>query len=167
MKMFLMIHIRRDVVLESQAGRKSKKADNVPSAGVPYPININVISAETARSSTVTSSSLRRSPDECLVITGPHEAAVREYCKWLESCATEEAYKADFRRICQVILANHLDLELIVEAPDAGFFTRQGIKLGTALRFLRDIHEWDRETQSRVQCSGPSGAVEDILDTVA
>lgn len=156
--------IRQDVVLESQAGRRSKKADNVPSsAGVPYPININVMSAETARSSTVTSSSLRRSPDGRLVITGPREAAVRKYCKWLESHATEEAYKADFRRICQVVLENQLDLELIFENPDAWFFTRQGVKLGTALRLLRDVYEWDKETKSRVQCSE---TVEETVHTV-
>ena len=47
------------------------------------------------------------------MISGPRETAVREYCKWLESRAVEEAYKADFRNICQVVLENHLDLELI------------------------------------------------------
>jgi hypothetical protein len=49
-----------------------------------------------------------------------------------------------------VILENHLDLELIFEEPDAGFFIQQGIKLGTARRFLRDVHEWDEEAKSCV-----------------
>lgn len=56
----------------------------------------------------------------------PREQAVREYCKWLESRVTEEVHKADFRRICRVILGNHLDLELIFEEPDAGLFVQQG-----------------------------------------
>ncbi|KAH8430182.1 uncharacterized protein LDX57_007852 [Aspergillus melleus] len=135
--------IRRDVVLESQIGRKSRKMDSLPTAGVPYPpININLMSAETARASTITPSPPRFPPDGCLHIPGPREEAVRDYCKWLESQVTEEAYKADFRRICRVILENHLDLELIFEDPDSGFFIQQGIKLGTARRFLRDIHQW-------------------------
>jgi hypothetical protein len=72
---------------------------------------------------------------------------VREYCKWLESRATEEAHKADFRKICQVILENHLYLELILDDPgladpDSGFFVQRGIRFGTARRFLRDINEW-------------------------
>lgn len=94
--------------------------------------------------------------DEQLVIPGAREAAVREYCKWLESRATDEAYKADFRRICQVVLENHLDLELILEDPDSGFFVQRGIKLGTARRFLRDINEWAFVTGSglRLEAAG-------------
>ncbi|RJE17014.1 hypothetical protein PHISCL_10649, partial [Aspergillus sclerotialis] len=43
---------------------------------------------------------------------------------WLESRSTDEAYKADFRKLCQVTLENHLDLELILEDPDSGFFVQ-------------------------------------------
>ncbi|KAL2859769.1 uncharacterized protein BJX67DRAFT_368847 [Aspergillus lucknowensis] len=35
-----------------------------------------------------------------------------------------------------------MDLELIIGAPDPGFFTEHGIKKGTALRFIRDIPKW-------------------------
>jgi hypothetical protein len=52
--------IRRDLVLESQAGKKSRKADDAPAAGVPYtPISINVLPAQTTRASVV----LSRRPD--------------------------------------------------------------------------------------------------------
>lgn len=65
--------------------------------GQPYAlISINVLLAHTGSASTVTSSLSRPSSNEHLVIPGPREAAVREYCKWLESRATDEAYKADF-----------------------------------------------------------------------
>ena len=139
--------IRRDLVLECQLGRKSKKAD-VASTGPPYPPTIiNVLPAHTGSASTVTQSLNRHSPDEPLVIPGPREAAVREYCKWLESRATDEGYKADFRKICQVTLENYLDLELILDDPDAGFFVQRGIRIGTARRFLRDISEWARVTK--------------------
>ncbi|KAL2864143.1 uncharacterized protein BJX67DRAFT_361768, partial [Aspergillus lucknowensis] len=50
-----------------------------------------------------------------------------------------------------------MDLELIMGTQDPGFFTGKGIKLGTALRFIRDIPEWFalqgnlRESVSRFQ----------------
>ncbi|KAJ5588708.1 hypothetical protein N7537_011386 [Penicillium hordei] len=133
--------IRRDLVLESQTGRKSKKTDNL-TTGPPYPTIINVLPAQNRVAPAVTSSVRRLPPDDYVVIPGSREAAVREYCKWLESRATDEAYKADFRKICQVTLENHLDLELILEDPDSGFFVQRGIQIGTARRFLRDINEW-------------------------
>lgn len=149
--------IRRDLVLESQVGRKSKKAD-VSTTGLPYPPTIiNVLPAQNGSASTVTSSPHRPSSDEPLVIPGPREAAVKEYCKWLESRATDEAYKADFRKICQVTLDNHLDLELILEDPDAGFFVQQGIQIGTARRFLRDINEWATVMKSNMRLDQSAG----------
>ncbi|KAJ5808848.1 hypothetical protein N7474_010117, partial [Penicillium riverlandense] len=139
--------IRRDLILESQTGRKSTKAD-ASTTGLPSPSTIiNVLLAQNGSASTVTSSLSRPPSDERLVIFGPREVAVREYCKWLESCATDEAYKADFRRICQVALENHLDLELILEDPDPGFFVQRGIRIGTARRFLRTINGWATATK--------------------
>lgn len=155
--------IRRDLVLESQTGRKSKKLDNAPTTGAQYPpININVLPAQAARASVVETSPPRpSSSNRDRVIPGPREPAVRNYCKWLESRATDEAYKADFRRICEVTLENHLDLELILDDPDPGFFIKQGIKTGTARRFIRDIDEW----AIYVKTSMSSGKnVEEIFD---
>ena len=84
----------------------------------------------------------KHTPDEPFVIPESPEAGVRGYCKWLKSRATNKEYKADFRKICQVTLENHLDLELILEDPDAGFFVERRIQRGTGCRFLRDINEW-------------------------
>lgn len=133
--------IRRDLVLESQKGRKSRKTDVTNGPSYPSTI-INVLPAQNG-STPIVSSSLHNAPsDEQVIIPGPREVAVREYCEWLESRATDEAYKAGFRKICQVTLDNHLDLELILEDPDSGFFVERGIQIGTARRFLRDINEW-------------------------
>lgn len=44
--------------------------------------------------------------------------------------------------MCQVILENHIDLKLILDDPNAGFFVQRGIQIGTTRRFLRDIIEW-------------------------
>jgi hypothetical protein len=71
------------------------------SAGPPYPSTIiNVLTPQTGSASTMTSTLPRHIPDEPLVIPGPREAAVRNYCKWLESRATDEEYKADSRKVC-------------------------------------------------------------------
>lgn len=88
----------------------------------------------------ITLSLHRPLPEERLIIAGPRESAVREYCRWLESRAPEDSYKADFCKICQVTLENHLDLEMILEEPDSGFFVQRGIRIGAARRFLRDIN---------------------------
>lgn len=134
--------IRRDLVLESQIGRKSKNTDTTSTGPLYPPTIINVLPAQTASASTLTSFLPKHISNEPLVIPGSREAAVRDYCKWLESRATDEEYKADFRKVCQVTLENHLDLELILEDPDAAFFVQRGIRIGTARRFLRDINEW-------------------------
>ncbi|KAJ5155649.1 hypothetical protein N7492_008452 [Penicillium capsulatum] len=134
--------IRRDLILESQTGKKSKKIGDVTTGSKYPPISINVLPAQTAHTSAAALVPSRPVSHESLVIPGSREQAVREYCTWLESRATDEAYKADFRRICQVTLENRLDLELILDDPDAGFFIQRGIQIGTARRFIRDISEW-------------------------
>jgi hypothetical protein len=83
---------------------------------------------------------------------------VREYCRWLESRATEEAYRADIRRACQVTLENLMDLKLIISAQNPGFFTNKGIKEGTALCSIRDIPEWSG-LQGNLRASEISGAL--------
>ena len=134
--------IRRDLILESPTGMKSKKGSDV-TTGLSYPpININVLPAQTAHASPAALLPSRPVSHEIHVIPGPREQAVREYCNWLESRANDKDYKADFRKICQVTLDNRLDLELILDDPDAGFFVSRGIQIGTARRFLRDIIEW-------------------------
>jgi hypothetical protein len=96
----------------------------LPTTGVLYPpVSINVLPAQTLRK-TVAAPTLPRPSyaDELPIIPGLREAAVRKYYKWLESQATEEEYKANFRRVCEVTLANCLDLGLILEDPDEDFF---------------------------------------------
>jgi hypothetical protein len=83
--------------------------------------------------------------EETNIIPGPRDAAVRDYSKWLESKVTDETYKADFRKACEVTLAHHLDLELALEDQDPNFFIEHGVKRGTARRFVHDIREWAEE----------------------
>jgi len=107
----------------------------------------------------VTSFLPKRISNEPLAIPGSREEAVRDYCKWLESRATDEEYKADFRKVCQVTLENRLDLELILEDPDTGFFVQRGIQIGTARRFLRDINEWAIMRKSNMLLDRGAGVI--------
>lgn len=69
--------IRRDLTLESQAGRKSKKVD-VSTTGVPYPPTIvNYLLAQNGSVPVITSSLPRPLTEERLMIAGPRETAVR------------------------------------------------------------------------------------------
>lgn len=95
------------------------------------------------------------------MIPGPREIAVKEYCKLLESRATDEVYRVDFRKICQVTLENRLDLQLPPEDPDSGFVVRRGILIRTARHFLRGINEWATVMKSNVHLGPP---VEEILN---
>jgi hypothetical protein len=102
--------IRRDLVLESQTGRKSKKADTLTPEPLYYLTIINVLLGKDGSVSTVTSALPRTLAEEPLIIAGPRELAVKKYCKWLESRATEETYKADFRKIRRFASRRTVDL---------------------------------------------------------
>lgn len=91
-----------------------------------------------------------------MVIQGDQVAAVKDYCKWLESQWSDETCKADFRKARDVVLKRRMDLELILEDPNPRFFTDEGIEIGTARRFIRDIPKWDAYVKSK---SPPQGTI--------
>jgi hypothetical protein len=70
-------------------------------------------------------------------------------------------YKADFRKARDVVLKRRMDLELILENSNSGFFTNEGIEIGTALHFVRDIQEWNKNVKSRWPSQGPVGGHSD------
>jgi hypothetical protein len=115
--------IQKDLIAQSQERTASKKSQGVE---MPYhPININVLPPQPgARESSGGATPLQHPATiNHAVIPGP--GAVREYCKWLESRAIEEAYRADIRKACQVVLENLMDLELIMGAQNPGFLPRR------------------------------------------
>ncbi|KAL6229324.1 hypothetical protein BDW75DRAFT_103988 [Aspergillus navahoensis] len=130
--------IRRDLILESQTGKKSKKDSSFASGSSYHPLSNNVLPAQALTASMI-SPSPPRSSSPRVVIQGNQVAAVKDYCKWLEARCSDEAYKADFRKACDVVLKRRMDLELILENSDSGIFTDEGIEIGTALRFICDI----------------------------
>lgn len=74
--------IRRDLVLESQIGRKSKKADMLITGPLYPPTIINVLPAQNGVTPAVTSPIRRLPSDNYIAIPRSREATVRKYCKW-------------------------------------------------------------------------------------
>jgi hypothetical protein len=106
--------------LEGQKGRSR------PSPESSYgPINItNVLPAQTpqpAMSSTSPpseSSLLHPANSPRLDIPGHRDAAVQVYCDWQQSQVSNEGWKDEFQKVCDVALDDGLDLEQIDELRD-------------------------------------------------
>lgn len=75
-------------------------------------------------------------------LPGFRDVALNEYSKWHQSKVFNSDLKADFRKAEAVTLENALDLDLIYEENDPDFFEKQGVKKGTAKRWVRDIPRW-------------------------
>ena len=75
-------------------------------------------------------------------LPGFRDVALNEYSKWHQSMVLNSDLKADFRKAEAVTLENALDLDLIYEENDPDFFEKQGVKKGTAKRWVRDIPKW-------------------------
>ncbi|PGH16822.1 hypothetical protein AJ79_01466 [Helicocarpus griseus UAMH5409] len=108
----------------------SGKANNIP-AGTPYPpININVLPGHSTHGSVMAVSPPEFLPsNERLMISGPRDEAVTEYCKWHEQQVSDETRKADWRKACAITLSHGLDLELVYEDQEhVRFLVEQGVK---------------------------------------
>jgi hypothetical protein len=53
-----------------------------------------------------------------------------------------------------MVLKRRMDLELILENSNTGFFTDEGIEIGTALQFIHNIQKWSINGKSRSSSQG-------------
>lgn len=79
---------------------------------------------------------------EHLDIPGLRDVAVREYSEWQQSKVQDGMLKDEFRRACDAVLMEGLDLEQVHEDRDPEFLVKNGVKRGIARRFVRDIGHW-------------------------
>jgi hypothetical protein len=75
--------------------------------------------------------------------------ALNEYSEWHQSRVFNASLKADFKKARDVALENALDLDLVHEENDPDFFEKQGVKRGTAKRFVRDIERWAKRYKAQ------------------
>ncbi|KAL5042235.1 hypothetical protein BDW71DRAFT_217086 [Aspergillus fruticulosus] len=157
----LVDYVEKGGKLESHADvPRDIRRDLILDASPYHPVSINVLPAQTSMASMI-SPSPPSSLSPRVIIQGDQVAAVKDYCKWLELRCSDEAYKADFRSARDVVLKRHMDLELILEDSNPGFFTDEGIQIGTARRFIRDIQESDKHMKSN---SPPQWTIEEHSD---
>jgi hypothetical protein len=62
--------------------------------------------------------------------------------------------KAQFRQACDIALANGFDLQLIYKDQDPSFFIDQGIMVGIARQFVRDVVKWVRSVRNVLPIEG-------------
>jgi hypothetical protein len=75
----------------------------------------------------------------CLDIASFLDTAVEAYSDWQQSRVRREDQKDEIRKLCDIALDHGLDLQQLYDDQDPDFFVKQGIKVGIARRFIRDI----------------------------
>jgi hypothetical protein len=62
-----------------------------------------------------------------------------DYCDWQQSQVHDESLKIEFRKACDVLLAEDLDLEQAHEDQGSDFIVQKGMIRGFARRFVAEI----------------------------
>jgi hypothetical protein len=131
--------IRQQVYAEEQQQiERQRKATSSTSSGHP-PIHItNVLPGPPhTPSEQAASPSMPR-----LDIHGFLDVAVEEYSDWQQSRVRREDQKNEIRKLCSIALDHGLDLQQLYDDQDPSFFVKEGVKVGIARRFIRDIQYW-------------------------
>jgi hypothetical protein len=131
--------IRQQVYAEEhqQHERQRKKANSTVTGHPPIHIT-NVLPGPTQQQSNeAVATSMPR-----LDISGFLDTAVEEYSDWQQSRVRREDQKDEIRKLCDIALDHGLDLHQLYDDQDPGFFTKHGIKVGIAPRFIRGIGYW-------------------------
>ncbi|KAL4405406.1 hypothetical protein CABS03_13588 [Colletotrichum abscissum] len=142
--------IRDQLYAEEQQHAERQRKTTSPSAGNYPPINItNVMPGSSPLASPAGAATpLAASSPVCcnvvlaLEIAGPRDVAVRSYCEWQCSQVESETLKREFWKAYGVALDHGLDLEQVHQDQEPDFFIEQGVKVGVARRFVRDIGKW-------------------------
>jgi hypothetical protein len=141
--------VRQQLYAEQQ--ERTQKQHKIPTgtAGGLPPITINNVLPGSASSASgmqpeaaATASTTEASLPQDFELPGFRDVALNEYSEWHQSRVFDTSLKADFQKARDVALENALDLDLIHEENDPNFFEKQGVKRGTAKRFVRDIPRW-------------------------
>lgn len=90
-----------------------------------------------------------------LGLPGFRDTAVKEYSEWHQSQVSDATLKADFIKARNVALADALDLDVIYRERDPEYFVQQGVKRGTAHRFVHDIEGWVKRRKGESSDSSP------------
>jgi hypothetical protein len=137
--------VRQQLYAEQQERVHKQHKTSAGSASNFPPITINNVlpgSASSASGTHEKAAAPGSSVPQDFELPGFRDIALNEYRKWHQSKVFNSDLKADFRKAEAVTLENALDLDLIYEENDPDFFEKQGVKKGTAKRWVRDIPRW-------------------------
>jgi hypothetical protein len=145
---------RQELYMEERQRLENQQSKKNNMSGIPgnFPINININGMQPSSQTEnheISATQAMVSPPQAQVkedfnIPGLRDVAVREYSAWHEANVADDHLKAQFRQACDIALANGLDLQLIHEDQDPSFFINQGIMVGIARQFVRDVVKWVR-----------------------
>ncbi|CAG8946997.1 unnamed protein product [Penicillium salamii] len=131
---------------QDRLNRDKHKGGHLTEARPAYPpININVSSSQSVphglniSAPKAADNSQTLSP---LEIPDLRDIAVKEYSEWQVSNVENDSLKSAFRKMCDVMLENSLDLNQVYRDQDPHFFIEKGIKIDIARRFVEDIGKW-------------------------
>jgi len=142
--------IRQQLYAEQQE-RSQRQYKAAPGGTGDFPpITINNVLPSAIRASSSTQpeattgivAAMRTSLPRDLELPGFRDVALNEYSQWHQSRVHDTNLKDDFEKVRKIALEHALDLDLIHEENDPDFFEKQGVKKGTAKRFVRDIEGW-------------------------
>jgi putative lipase involved disintegration of autophagic bodies len=83
-----------------------------------------------------------------LGIPGMRDVNVNKYCIWHCSKNANTVWKMEYKKACDLTLAEGLDLEQIHLDQDAQFFVDKGVKIGIAKRWVSDVEVWFRDMET-------------------
>ncbi|EXL39110.1 hypothetical protein FOCG_18273 [Fusarium oxysporum f. sp. radicis-lycopersici 26381] len=83
-----------------------------------------------------------------LGIPGMRDVNVNKYCIWHCSKNANTVWKMEYKKACDLTLAEGLDLEQIRLDQDAQFFIDKGVKIGIAKRWVSDVEVWFRDMET-------------------
>jgi hypothetical protein len=123
--------IREQLYAEEQQWLERRQRTSSTSAVSSPPINITNVLPPHAYQMPLGTSPARTLPSDLpptsvpvtrLDIPGPRDVAVKNYSDWQQSKVNDDILKVEFRKACDVTLADGLDLEQVYEDRDPTFF---------------------------------------------
>ncbi|KAM0362010.1 hypothetical protein ACHAO7_011439 [Fusarium culmorum] len=83
-----------------------------------------------------------------LGIPGMRDVNVNKYCIWHCSKNANTVWKMEYKKACDLTLAEGLDLDQVRLDQDAQFFVDKGVKKGIAKRWVSDVEVWFRDMET-------------------
>jgi hypothetical protein len=155
---------REELFMEEQQRLENQQSKKRNMSSIPgsCPINIHFngvqpssqLETPESSASPAMPSSPKAQVNDDFNIPGPRDVAVREYSAWHEANVADDHLKAQFRQACDIALANGFDLQLIYEDQDPSLFIDQGIMVGIARQFVRDVVKWVRSVRNVLPIEG-------------